>query len=81
MEKGVPPHPFPCLFCGVSGLPGNQEPEVPPPRVPNICKDKINLFEDLNPLSHFKENENGVTGCSDCDQRNENSIKVIIDLR
>lgn len=26
MEKGVPPHPFPCLFCGVSGSPGNQEP-------------------------------------------------------
>ena len=33
--------------------------------------------ENQNPLSHFKENENGVTGCSDCDQRNENSIKVI----
>lgn len=41
MEKGVPPHPFPCLFCGVSGLPGNQEPEVPPPRVPIACEDEI----------------------------------------
>ena len=47
MEKGVPPHPFPCLFCGVSGLPGHQEPEVPPPRVPIICVDEIKFFEDL----------------------------------
>jgi len=47
MEKGVPPHPFPCLSCGVSGSPGNQEPEVPPPRVPIICEDEINFFEDL----------------------------------
>lgn len=48
MEKGVPPHPFPCLFCGVSGLPGNQEPEVPTLRVPIICEDEINFLEDLN---------------------------------
>ena len=47
MEKGVPPHPFPCLSCGVSGSPGNQEPEVPPPRVPIACVDEINFFEDL----------------------------------
>lgn len=50
MEKGVPPHPFPCLFCGVSGLPGNQEPEVPPPLVPIICVDEINFFEDLTKI-------------------------------
>lgn len=50
MEKGVPPHPFPCLFCGVSGLPGNQEPEVAAPRVPIICEDEINFFEDLTKI-------------------------------
>ena len=50
MEKGVPPHPFPCLFCGVTGSPGNQEPEVPPPRVPIICEDEINFFEDLTKI-------------------------------
>lgn len=50
MEKGVPPHPFPCLSCGVSGSPGNQEPEVPPPRVPIACVDEINFFEDLTKI-------------------------------
>lgn len=46
MEKGVPPHPFPCLFCGVSGSPGNQEPEVSPPRVPINCEDKITFLRN-----------------------------------
>ena len=54
MEKGVPPHPFPCLFCGVSGLPGNQEPEVPPPRVPIACEDEINSIENRWTYNHRK---------------------------
>lgn len=29
MEKGVPPHPFPCLFAGFPACPETQEPEVP----------------------------------------------------
>lgn len=47
MEKGVPPHPFHAFSAGVSGLPGNQEPEVPPSRVPIACVDEINFFEVL----------------------------------
>ena len=74
MEKGVPPHPFPCLFCGVSGLPGNQEPEVPPPRVPIACEDEINSIENRwtqSPFPSFTASSINLIAC--CQPASSNS--------
>ena len=74
MEKWVPPHPFPCLFCGVSGLPGNQEPEVPPPRVPIACEDEINSIENRwtqSPFPSFTASSINLIAC--CQPASSNS--------